>query len=107
MHPCAPVIPQIYVVMVFWPAPSPSSSPIIATSTCIGFIFSRGFAVYRSVFFVRVAVRWMYTVPVECNGDGNLRRKPLNDGIVGPRLLLVPPVVSSSVPGFGARPWIL
>ncbi|KAF3547650.1 hypothetical protein DY000_02009284 [Brassica cretica] len=54
-----------------------------------------------------VAVRWMYTVPVECNGDGNLRRKPLNDGIVGPRLLLVPPVVSSSVPGFGARPWIL
>ena len=42
-------------------------------------------------------VRWVYTVPVECNGGGNLRRKPLNDGIIGLRLLLVPPVVSSSM----------
>ncbi|CAN7125198.1 unnamed protein product, partial [Brassica rapa subsp. narinosa] len=39
-------------------------------------------------------VRWVYTVPVDCNGGGNLRRKILNDGIVGLRLLLVPPMVS-------------
>ncbi|CAN7112952.1 unnamed protein product [Brassica rapa subsp. narinosa] len=38
-------------------------------------------------------VRWVYTVPVDCNGGGNLRRKILNDGIVGLRLLLVPPMV--------------
>ncbi|CAN6929896.1 unnamed protein product, partial [Brassica oleracea] len=31
---------------------------------------------------------------VDCNGGGNLRRKILNDGIVGLRLLLVPPMVS-------------
>ncbi|KAF3502409.1 hypothetical protein F2Q69_00045099 [Brassica cretica] len=68
----------------------------------IGFVSSGGLSVFRSVFFVRVAVRWMYTVSVECNGDGNLWRKPLNDGIVGPRLLLVPPVVSFYVPSIGA-----
>ncbi|CDY61484.1 BnaCnng37870D [Brassica napus] len=39
-------------------------------------------------------VRWVYTVPVDCNGGGNLRRKILNDGIVGLRLLLVLPMVS-------------
>ncbi|CAN6976391.1 unnamed protein product [Brassica oleracea var. botrytis] len=39
-------------------------------------------------------VRWVYTVPVDCNGGGNLRRKILNDGIVGLRLLLVQPMVS-------------
>ncbi|KAL0837300.1 hypothetical protein Bca101_089190 [Brassica carinata] len=38
-------------------------------------------------------VRWVYTVPVDCNGGGNLRRKMLNDGIVGLRLLLVPPML--------------
>ncbi|CAG7866945.1 unnamed protein product, partial [Brassica rapa] len=30
----------------------------------------------------------------KCNGGGNLRRKPRNDGTVGLRLFLVPPVVS-------------
>ncbi|KAF3512403.1 hypothetical protein F2Q69_00001222 [Brassica cretica] len=37
-------------------------------------------------------VRWVHTVPVDCNGGGNLRRKILNDGIVGLRLLLVQPM---------------
>ncbi|KAF3612220.1 hypothetical protein DY000_02047030 [Brassica cretica] len=64
----------------------------------VGFVSSGGLSVYRSVFSIGVAVRWVYTVPVECNGGGNLRHKPLNDGIVGSRLLLVPPVVSSSAP---------
>lgn len=40
------------------------------------------------------AIRWVYTVLMDCKGGGNLRRKILNDGIVGLRLLLVPPVVS-------------
>ncbi|WZZ46262.1 hypothetical protein YC2023_042521 [Brassica napus] len=43
-------------------------------------------------------VRWVYTVPVECKGDGNLWRKLLNDVS---RLLLVPPVVSIFWPFFG------
>ena len=49
----------------------------------------------------------VYTVPVECNGGGNLQRKPLNDDIVGSQVLLVPPVVSLFVSGFGAWAWIL
>ncbi|CAN6817650.1 unnamed protein product, partial [Brassica oleracea] len=47
----------------------------------------------------RVSARvWVYTVPVECKGDGNLWRKLLNDVS---RLLLVPPVVSIFWPFFG------
>ncbi|KAG5389235.1 hypothetical protein IGI04_030776 [Brassica rapa subsp. trilocularis] len=45
-----------------------------------------------------VMVKWVYTVPVECNGGGNLRRNLLNDGIVSLRLFLVPPVVSFILP---------
>ncbi|KAL0886443.1 hypothetical protein Bca101_010426 [Brassica carinata] len=59
-----------------------------------GFVSSGGLSVYRSVFSIWVAVRWVYTVTVECNGGGNLRCNPLNDGIVGLRLLLVPPGAS-------------
>lgn len=39
-------------------------------------------------------VKWVYTVPVECNGGGNLWRNLLNDDIVSLRLFLVPPMVS-------------
>ncbi|KAG5388656.1 hypothetical protein IGI04_030197 [Brassica rapa subsp. trilocularis] len=47
---------------------------------------------------LRVMVKWVYTVPVECNGGCNLRRNLLNDGIVSLRLFLVLPVVSFILP---------
>ncbi|CAN6876551.1 unnamed protein product [Brassica oleracea] len=43
-------------------------------------------------------------VLVECNGGDNLRRKLLNDGIVGLRLFLVPLVVSFIKLALG--PWL-
>ncbi|CAF2180011.1 unnamed protein product [Brassica napus] len=51
---------------------------------------------------LRVVVKWVYTVPVECNGGGNLWRKLLNDGIVGLRLFFVPSVVSFILPALGS-----
>ncbi|KAG5392570.1 hypothetical protein IGI04_022533 [Brassica rapa subsp. trilocularis] len=64
-------------------------------------VFSVGLSVFQSAFSCEATVRRVYTVPVDCKGGGNLRCKILNDGIVGLRLLLVPPVVSIFLAYFG------
>ncbi|KAG5384112.1 hypothetical protein IGI04_035582 [Brassica rapa subsp. trilocularis] len=66
-----------------------------------GFVSSGGLSGSRSVYSIWVAVRWVYTVSVECKGGGNIWRKLLNDGIVVSRLLLVPSVVSIFWPFYG------
>ncbi|KAL0875892.1 hypothetical protein Bca101_025597 [Brassica carinata] len=74
-----------------WPA-----RLLLCSNNLSNFVFvARGWlSVFRSVLLCEDTVRWVYTVPVDCKGGGNVHRKILNDGIVGLRLLLVPPVVS-------------
>ena len=81
---------------VFW-----CDDSTTGTKYGFGFVSSGGLSVFRSVTSIWSPVRWVYTVLVECNGGGILRRKPSNDGIVGLRLLLVPSVVSFTRPTLG------
>ncbi|KAF3582999.1 hypothetical protein DY000_02035049 [Brassica cretica] len=54
---------------------------LLATGNGFGFrcLFG-GLSIFRSVFSIWLAVRWVYTVQVNCNGGGNLQHKPLNNG---------------------------
>ncbi|KAL0721804.1 hypothetical protein Bca4012_036403 [Brassica carinata] len=75
------------VVMTFVACSVTSFSQIISAGSC-SWICSD----FRlDCVFVGLIV---YTVPVECNGSGNLWSKPQNDGTIGLQLFLIPLMVS-------------